>query len=156
MRGKQARKRVLEPDKKYNNVVVTQFINYVMESGKKTIAERLVYGAIKRLSEKTNLPEMEAFNKAMDNIKPKVELRSRRVGGANYQVPTPVTEARQVSLAMRWVLKAARESRGNKNFDEALFQQLLSSYNKEGAAYKKREEVHKMAEANKAFSHLTW
>lgn len=156
MRGKQAKRRVLQPDLKYNDKVVAQFINYLMVDGKKTIAQNLVYSAIKKLSEKTGLGELESFNKALENVKPKIELRSRRVGGANYQVPLPVSETRQVSLAMRWILKATHESRGSKGTDEALFVQLLSSVNKEGAAYKKKEEVHKMAEANKAFSHLTW
>jgi small subunit ribosomal protein S7 len=156
MRGKQAKHRKQIPDLKHNDVVVTQFINYIMHDGKKTIAQGLVYKAMTKLAEKTNVSEMDAFRQALENIKPKVELRSRRVGGANYQVPLPVTETRQVALAMRWLLKAARDSRGNKDFSEALYTQLLNAYNKEGAAYKKKEEVHKMAEANRAFSHLTW
>ncbi len=156
MRGKQAKKRVLQPDLKFNDRVVTQFINYIMVDGKKTVAEGLVYDAMKKLSEKTNMGELESFNKALDNLKPKIELRSRRVGGANYQVPVPVTESRQLILAMRWIIKATRESRGNKGSSEALFVQLLNAFNKEGNAYKKKEEVHKMAEANKAFSHLSW
>lgn len=156
MRGKQAKKRVLQPDLKFNDRVVTQFINYIMIDGKKTVAEGLVYDAMKKLSEKTNMGELEAFNKALDNLKPKIELRSRRVGGANYQVPVPVTEARQLVLAMRWIIKTTRESRGSKSSSDALFAQLLNAFNKEGSAYKKKEEVHKMAEANKAFSHLSW
>ena len=156
MRGKQAKKRVIMPDKKFNSQLVGQLINYIMKDGKRTIAEGLVYGAMSKLAEKTKLGELESLQKSLEMIKPKVELRSRRVGGANYQVPVPVTEARQVSLAMRWILKATKDSRGNRNFSESLFNQLNAALNKEGAAYKKRDEVHKMAEANKAFSHLNW
>ena len=156
MRGKQAKKRVLEPDKRYNDTTVTQLINYIMIDGKKTIAQGLVYKAMSKLAEKTNMTEIEAFNRALENVKPKIELRSRRVGGANYQVPSPVTEARQTALAMRWIIKATTDSRGGKDSSEALFTQLFNAFNKEGAAYKKKEEVHKMAEANKAFSHLSW
>jgi small subunit ribosomal protein S7 len=156
MRGKQAKKRVLEPDKKFNDKTVTQLINYLMVDGKKTIAQGLVYKAMGKLAAKANMSELDAFNRALENVKPKIELRSRRVGGANYQVPSPVAENRQTALAMRWILKATRESRGGKDSSEALFVQLWNSFNKEGAAYKKKEEVLKMAEANKAFSHLTW
>jgi len=156
MRGKQAKKHIIEPDGKYNNLVVAQFINYVMKNGKKTVAEGLVYGAIDKLAETTKLGPEEAFQRALDNVKPKIELRSRRVGGANYQVPVPVTEKRQWSLAMRWILKAATDSRAGKNYSTSLYNQLFSAYNKEGSAVKKKEDVHKMAEANKAFSHLTW
>lgn len=156
MRGKQAKRRVLQPDLKYNDRIVAQFINYIMIDGKKTIAEGIVYDAMERLAKETKMGELEAFKKALENLMPKIELRSRRVGGANYQVPVPVTERRQVTLAMRWILKAARESRGSKTAGEAYFIQLLNAFNKEGAAYKKKEEVHKMAEANKAFSHLSW
>lgn len=156
MRGKQAKVKKLIPDQKYNSTVVAQFVNYLMIDGKKTIAENIVYQAIKKLAEKTKLGELEAFNRALDNIKPKIELRSRRVGGANYQVPVPVSESRQASLAMRWIIKASKEGRGSKDFSESLASQLMSAFNKEGSAYKKREEVHKMAEANKAFSHLNW
>jgi small subunit ribosomal protein S7 len=156
MRGKQAKKHTIDPDGKFHNIVIAQFINYVMKDGKKTIAEGLVYKAIDKLAETTKLGPLEAFEKALDNIKPKIELRSRRVGGANYQVPVPVTDKRQSSLAMRWILKAATDSRAGKDYSTSLFNQLMSAYNKEGNAYKKKEEVHKMAEANKAFSHLSW
>lgn len=156
MRGKQAKLHKIDPDGRFNDLVVAQFINYVMQDGKRTIAEGLVYGAMDKLAETTKLGALEAFAKAMDNIKPKIELRSRRVGGANYQVPVPVSEKRQMSLAMRWILKAAREGRGGKDFSTSLYNQLNASFNKEGAAYKKKDDVHKMAEANKAFSHLTW
>jgi small subunit ribosomal protein S7 len=127
-----------------------------MKDGKRTIAEGLVYDAMDKLAETTKLGAEEAFKRALDNVKPRIELRSRRVGGANYQVPVPVTEKRQGSLAMRWILKAATDGRAGKNFSDSLYNQLFASFNKEGAAYKKKEDVHKMAEANKAFSHLTW
>jgi len=156
MRGKQAKKRLVMPDKKHHSELVGQLINYIMKDGKRTVAEGLVYDAMAELAEKTKLAEMESLQQALENIKPKIELRSRRVGGANYQVPVPVSESRQVTLAMRWILKAARDSRGNRTFSESLFNQLYSAFNKEGSAYKKRDEVHKMAEANKAFSHLKW
>lgn len=156
MRGKQAKLKKILPDGKYNDLVVAQFINYVMKDGKKTVAEGLVYSAMEKLAETTKLGALEAFARAMDNIKPKIELRSRRVGGANYQVPVPVTEKRQGSLAMRWILKVAQDNRAGKDFSTSLYNQLFASFNKEGAAYKKKEDVHKMAEANKAFSHLTW
>ncbi len=156
MRGHQAKIKKVQPDTKFNSPVVAQFINYLMIDGKKTIAEKIVYSAMSKLAEKTKLGELEAFMKALENVRPKIELRSRRVGGANYQVPVPVTESRQLSLAMRWILKAAKEGRGGKDSIESLTNQLFSAFNKEGSAYKKREEVHKMAEANKAFSHLNW
>ena len=156
MRGKQAKQHKINPDGRFNNLQIAQLINYVMKDGKKTVAEGLVYGAIDKLAEATKLAPQEAFQRALDNVRPKIELRSRRVGGANYQVPVPVTEKRQGSLAMRWILNAATSSRAGKNYSESLFNQLMSAFNKEGAAVKKKEEVHKMAEANKAFSHLTW
>jgi small subunit ribosomal protein S7 len=156
MRGKQAKLRHIDPDHKFKSAVVGQFINYIMLDGKKSVAEKIVYDAITKLAEKAKMGEMESFNKALDNIKPKIELRSRRVGGANYQVPVPVSESRQAALAMRWIIKAAKEGRGSSDFSESLAMQLWNSFNKEGSAYKKREEVHKMAEANRAFSHLNW
>lgn len=156
MRGKKAKNKIIKPDHKFNNSTVGQFINYIMLDGKKTVAENIVYSAISKLAEKTKLGEMEAFNRALDNIKPKIELRSRRVGGANYQVPVPVTDTRQAALAMRWIIKASKEGRANKDFADSLTTQLINAFNKEGSAYKKREEVHKMAEANRAFSHLNW
>ena len=156
MRGKQAKIRKVEPDQVHGSVLVTKFINYMMERGKKTVAQKIVYGAIEELAQQTKLGPVEAFEKALDNIKPKIELRTRRVGGANYQVPVPVAEARQQALSMRWVINASRAGRGKDTSVKSLARELMNAFNKEGAAYKKREEVHKMAEANKAFSHLTW
>lgn len=156
MRGKQAKIRKTEPDEVHGSVTVAKFINYMMERGKKTIAEKIVYGALEELAKETKLGPVEAFEKALENIKPKIELRTRRVGGANYQVPVPVAEGRQQALSMRWVINAARSGRGKDTSAKSLTRELLNAFNKEGSAYKKREEVHKMAEANKAFSHLTW
>lgn len=156
MRGKQARQRELKPDDIYGSVVVTKFINYLMERGKKTVAQGLVYKALDRLSKETKLGAVEALDRALENIKPKIELRTRRVGGANYQVPVPVSEGRQLALSIRWIINAAKTGRGKDDSSVSLYRELLNAFNKEGPAYKKKEEVHKMAEANKAFSHLTW
>jgi len=156
MRGKQAKARKLQPDGIYNSVTVTKFINYIMERGKKTVAQNLVYKSIENLAKETKLAPVEALEKALDNIKPKIELRTRRVGGANYQVPVPVSETRQVSLSMRWVINAAKAARAKDDFAASLTRELNNAFKKEGPAFKKREEVHKMAEANKAFSHLSW
>lgn len=152
MRGKAIVKRTIEKDAIYGSEDVSKFINYIMLSGKKDIARKIVYGAIKELNDKTKSKGIDAFNKALENVKPKVEVRSRRVGGSNFQVPTPVNPYRQFTLASRWIIEAARKSRKTTNFDLALAQELLNAYNKDGVAYKKRDEVHRMAEANKAFA----
>lgn len=156
MRGKPAPKRVLEKDYKYNSELVTKFINYIMIGGKKTVAEKIVYTAMDDLATRTKEKPLDAFQKSIDNIKPKVEVRSRRVGGANYQVPMPVREERQLALAFRWIIDASRKSRKNTPYATVLANELFDAYNNTGAAFKKREDVHKMAEANKAFSHFTW
>lgn len=156
MRGKPARNKPLMPDKVYGSTVVTKLINYIMLDGKKTVAEDIVYTALELLAKETKLKPMEALEKSLGNIKPKIEVRSRRVGGANYQVPIPVAETRQLSLAFRWIIDASRASRGAKPYAQALANELIAASKREGAAYKKREDAHKMAEANKAFSHLTW
>lgn len=156
MRGKSAKIREIEPDSKYNSITVSKLINYVMVDGKKDVSMKIVYGAMDKLATQTKKEALVALENAIDNIKPKVEIRSRRVGGANYQVPVPVTEKRQLDLALRWLVNAARDSRGNKTLTESLFQESFSAINKQGNAYKKREDTHKMAEANKAFSHLSW
>ena len=156
MRGKQARARKAKPDDIYGSENISKFINYVMERGKKTVAQKIVYSAIENLSKQVKLAPAEAFEKALENIKPKIELRTRRVGGANYQVPVPVSESRQLALSMRWIINAAKAGRGKEDGGKNLSRELINAFNKEGTAYKKREEVHKMAEANKAFSHLTW
>ena len=156
MRGKQAKIRKIDPDEVHGSVLVAKFTNYIMERGKKTLAQNMVYTALEELAKETKLGPVEAFEKALENVKPKIELRTRRVGGANYQVPVPVIESRQLALSMRWIISAARSGRGKDTSTKSLTRELLNAFNKEGSAYKKREEVHKMAEANKAFSHLTW
>jgi small subunit ribosomal protein S7 len=156
MRGKVAKIREVQPDEIYGSIVVTKFINYLMRDGKKALAQHIVYKAMESLAQETKLGPVESMIRALDNLKPKVELRTRRVGGANYQVPVPVAEKRQDSLAMRWIIAASEDNRGKNDAVQSLTRELLNAFNKEGAAYKKKEEVHKMAESNKAFSHLTW
>ena len=152
MRGKKATKRIIDPDEKYNSSLVTKFINYVMFSGRKTTARVIVYKTIEDLAAKTKIDGIEALEKAIENVKPKLEVRSRRVGGANFQVPVPVPQERQVALAFRWIIDAARSGRKNIEFWESLAREVLSAYKKEGGAIKKKDEVHRMAEANKAFA----
>lgn len=143
-------------DRKYGSDKVTQFINYVMLDGKKETATKIVYGAFDAISkkEKTDVP-LEVFNEAMKNVGPLMEVRSRRVGGANYQVPREVRPERRTSLAMRWILSAARSRKG-VTMDKALAEELILASKNEGEAVKKRENVHKMAEANKAFAHFAY
>lgn len=156
MRGKQAKQRKMQPDRRYNSLLVAKLVNYVMVDGKKATARNLVYSAMDQLAEKTKMKPLEALEKAVDMVKPKVEVRSRRVGGANYQVPVPVDEKRQQTLALRWIVGASREARRNTSYADVLFQELHSALNKDGAAFRKKEETHRMADANKAFSHLNW
>lgn len=156
MRGKQAKKRVVMPDAKYNSVLISKFTNKLMQDGKKRIAYNIIYEAIDLLNKETNGKGLESFERAMENIKPKMEVRSRRVGGANYQVPMPVREERQISLAMKWIIDAARSSRKSSKISIQLGRELISAFNKEGTAFKKKEDTHKMAEANKAFAQFTW
>lgn len=156
MRGKQAKKRSAKPDYLYNSQLVSKLINYVMQDGKKIIAQRNVYDAMKIAGETLKADPLETLEKAIDTIKPRTEVKSRRVGGANYQVPTPVEGSRQTTLAFRWLIKASREARGSMSFSQSLAAQIVAAIKKEGAAYKKREDVEKMAEANKAFAHFQW
>lgn len=156
MRGKKARKRELRPDANYGSKLVTKLINYFMLDGNKTAAEKIVYGALDKLGAETKMKPMEALDIAINNVKPRVEVRSRRVGGANYQVPVPVAEDRQLALALRWITKACRDSRGSQTMSDRLALELIAATKKEGTAYKKREDTLKMAEANRAFSHLSW
>ncbi len=156
MRGKKAKKRILRADIRYNSEVVSKLINYIMLDGKKTVARENVYGALEIAGKELNKKPMEAFELALENIKPKTEIRSRRVGGANYQVPVPVRDDRQLTLALRWLIKGARDSRGKASFAEALARELVLATKKEGYAFKKKEDVHKMAEANRAFAHFSW
>ena len=144
------------PDPKYNSQLVAKFINVLMESGKKNIAERIVYDALDSLQERVQEEApLKVFNKAMDNIRPRLELKPRRVGGATYQIPIEVSVTRGNSLAMRWVRDFARKKKG-KPMQVKLAEELLAAYKNEGPAIKKRDETHKMADANKAFAHLKW
>ncbi len=150
-----AEKREILPDAKYGDKILTKFMNNLMLDGKKSVAERIVYGALSRVEEKLKREPIEAFHEALDNIKPSVEVRSRRVGGATYQVPVEVRPTRQEALAIRWLINASR-ARNENTMEERLAGELLDAVNTRGAAVKKREDTHKMADANKAFSHYRW
>lgn len=146
----------LTGDPKFNSVVLSKFINCLMLDGKKSVAQRVVYDALDKVGQKIkDKTPGEVFEEALNNIKPNIEVRSRRVGGANYQVPMPVNPKRQQSLAIRWLLAAVR-SKGGRPAADRLAAELLSAYNGEGDAMKKREDVHRMADANKAFAHFAW
>ena len=148
-----AKKREILPDVRYKSVVVARFINNVMEEGKKALAEKIVYGAFDKLNKKHKLDSFEAFNTAISNVKPYLEVKSMRVGGANYQVPSPVSESRGYALATRWLITAAAK-RSEKSMIDRLAEELFEASNNRGAGVKKKEDTHKMAEANKAFAHL--
>ncbi len=150
-----APKRPVEPDVRYNSELVAEFINRVMRDGKKSVATRVVYGAMGLVEERAKRPALEVFEEAIRSVAPVVEVKPRRVGGSTYQVPTEVGPQRQVSLAMRWILAAARKRAGH-SMAEKLAGELLDAANKTGAAIKKREDTHKMAEANRAFAHYRW
>ena len=157
-RRSQAPVRSILPDPKFNSVLLAKFMNMVMESGKKSVAERIVYGAIDRISERTGRqPDqtIELLTQALDNVKPMVEVKSRRVGGATYQVPVEVRPERRSMLAMRWVITYSRQ-RAEHTFAERLAAELILASKNEGPSIKKREDTHKMAEANKAFAHCRW
>ena len=150
-----ATKREVTPDAKYNDVVVAKFMNSLMYDGKKSVAETILYGAMSELEEKIKKPALEVFKEALNNVKPLVEVRSRRVGGATYQVPTEVRPDRQQALAIRWIIGAAR-TRSENTMEERLFNELQDAYNNRGTAIRKREDTHRMADANKAFAHFKW
>jgi len=154
-RRREVPKRDILPDPKFGSVELAKFMNVVMLSGKKAVAERIVYGALTQVQTKTGKEPIEVFNLAINNIKPVVEVKSRRVGGANYQVPVEVRPVRRLALAMRWLREAAKK-RGEKSMDLRLAGELLDASEGRCAAMKKREDTHKMAEANKAFSHFRW
>ena len=154
-RRHRADKREILPDPKFGNVVVTKFMNSVMHAGKKSVAENIVYGALEMIEGKTRQNPVTIFEQALDNVMPSIEVRSRRVGGATYQVPVEVPADRRNTLAMRWLLGAAR-SRGGKSMVDKLANELMDAAAGNGAAIKKREETHKMAEANRAFAHFRW
>jgi small subunit ribosomal protein S7 len=152
-RRREVPKRIVLPDPKFGNTEVAKFMNVIMTSGKKAVAERIVYGAFEQINKKSGKDPVEVFGQAMSNVRPVVEVKSRRVGGANYQVPVEVRPARRAALAMRWIKDAARK-RGEKSMGQRLAGELLDAAEGRGGAMKKREEVHRMAEANKAFSHF--
>ncbi|AFI31172.1 30S ribosomal protein S7 [Borrelia crocidurae] len=154
-KSKKIKKKVFK-DSKYDSQVIAKFVNRMMYDGKKFISESIVYNSIDMLAEKLEeVDKVAAFNKALDNVKPLVEVRSRRVGGATYQVPVEVREERREALAMKWIISAARKASG-KSMKEKLANELVNSYNSTGAAFKKREDTHRMAEANRAFTHYRW
>lgn len=154
-RRRAAIKRVVLPDAKYGEVVFTKFINSLMEHGKKSAAEAIVYGALEHIQKKTGQEPLKLFQDAMGNVKPSVEVRSRRVGGATYQVPTEVRESRRQALAIRWLIASAR-NRSEKTMEMRMAGEFMDAANGRGGAVKKREDTHRMAEANKAFSHYRW
>ncbi|MDR0807656.1 MAG: 30S ribosomal protein S7 [Gemmobacter sp.] len=150
-----AEKREVLPDAKYGDRVLSKFMNNLMVDGKKSIAESIVYGALERMEKRLKREPVQAFHEALDNVKPAVEVRSRRVGGATYQVPVEVRIERREALAIRWVITAARK-RNEHTMEERLAAELADAVNNRGTAVKKREDTHKMADANKAFSHYRW
>lgn len=154
-RRREATKRAVLPDPKFGSEFLARFVNALMQSGKKSVAERIVYGALDKVGEKSKGDPLAVLNVAFDNVKPIVEVKSRRVGGATYQVPVEVRSDRQAALAMRWLIDAAR-ARGEKSMGLRLAGEILDAAEKRGNAVKKREDTHRMAEANKAFSHYRW
>lgn len=154
-RRREVPKREILPDPKFGSVELAKFMNVVMLSGKKAVAERIVYGALDEVQNKTGKDPIEVFNLAINNIKPVVEVKSRRVGGANYQVPVEVRPIRRLALAMRWLREAAKK-RSEKSMNLRLAGELIEASEGRGGAMRKREETHRMAEANKAFSHFRW
>ncbi|MDR2445363.1 MAG: 30S ribosomal protein S7 [Spirochaetaceae bacterium] len=154
-RKKKAIDRGVQPDPRYNSVVVSKFVNRMMWEGKRSVSLGIVHGALENLRSKTEKEPLEVFLKAIENVKPMVEVKSRRVGGATYQVPIEIRETRREALGMRWIIKAARARTGH-GMDERLATELLDAYNGTGAAFKKKEDTHKNAEANKAFTHYRW
>ena len=154
-RKRRAPKRKLINDPKYGSPVVSKLINKMMNGGKKTTAEKIIYDALDKIKEKTKEDPMKIFNEAIKNVKPNLEVRSRRVGGATYQVPVEVKIKRSHTLALRWLLEASRK-RKNKTMSDKLFNELMDASQKKGSAIKKREDTHRMAESNKAFAHFRW
>jgi small subunit ribosomal protein S7 len=154
-RRHKAQKREINPDPKFGDLVLTKFMNAVMEQGKKSVAEQIVYGALERMESRAKSDPIVMFRSALENVMPAVEVRSRRVGGATYQVPVEVRNERRQALAIRWIIAAAR-ARNENTMVERLSGELLDAANNRGTAVKKREDTHKMAEANRAFSHYRW
>ncbi len=153
MRGKRATPREIEPDMRYNDKRVAKFINYLMRKGKKSIARRVFYNALSLIEKKSKENPIKIFSLAIENVAPKVEVRSRRIGGGNYQIPVPTSERRSFALACRWIIEAARNRKG-KPMEEKLAQEILDAFQNQGAAITKKNNVYRMAEANRAFAHL--
>ncbi len=154
-RHKKSVNRPVMPDSKYNSPVITKFVSRMMLDGKKATCTKIIYDAMDKVKAKTDKDPLEVFNKALDNVKPLVEVKSRRVGGATYQVPVEIRDSRREALAMRWIIAAAR-SRSGHGMADTLASELVDAFNNTGSAYKKKEDTHKMAEANKAFAHYRW
>lgn len=154
-RKKQTPKRIFYPDFKYGSLVLAKFINFVMYDGKKTTSEKIIYSALDKIKNKTKDNPIKVFNEAISKIRPNLEVRSRRIGGATYQVPQEVKTKRSQTLALRWLLEASRK-RKNKTMSDKLFNELMDASQNKGSAIKKREDTHKMAESNKAFAHYRW
>lgn len=154
-RRRVATKREIIPDPRYGSVMLTKFMNMIMESGKKSIAEGIVYGALDVIEKKGHNEPLDVLSRALDNVQPRVEVKSRRVGGATYQVPVEVRPSRRMALAMRWLIDASRK-RNERRMSSKLAGELLDAFENRGSAAKKREDTHRMAEANKAFSHYRW
>jgi len=154
-RKKRAPRRIIYADPNYRSLILSKFINFVMYDGKKSAAEKIIYTALKLIKDKTKEDPIKIFNEAISNIRPNLEVRSRRVGGATYQIPVEVKTSRSQTLALKWLLEASRK-RKNKTMSDKLFNELIDAYQKKGAAIKKREDTHKMAESNKAFAHYRW
>ena len=154
-RRRAAEKRTILPDHKFKDLILAKFMNRIMKDGKKSVSEKIVYGAFDIVSKKTDKSPIEYFHDALNNVKPSLEVRSRRLGGATYQVPVEVKSKRSQALALRWLLDATRK-RKNKTMSDKLFYELMDASQGKGSAIKKREDVHKMAESNKAFAHFRW
>ncbi len=154
-RRREADKRQILPDPKYNDLLVARFINNLLKQGKKSIAEGIFYGALDVVGEKTNEDPVKVFKKAIENTSPRLEVKSRRVGGATYQVPVEVKDRRRAALSIRWMIQNAK-SRSGKSMSEKLTSEIIDAYNNVGGTVKKKEDVHRMAEANKAFAHYRW
>ena len=154
-RKNSAPKRIFYPDPKYGSLILSKFINFIMYDGKKAAAEKIIYTTFKQIKDKAKEDPIKIFNDAINNIRPNLEVRSRRVGGATYQVPVEVKIKRSQTLALRWLLEATRK-RKNKTMSDKLFNELMDASQRKGAAMKKREDTHKMAESNKAFAHFRW
>ncbi len=155
MRRKRAEKRIRRPDPRYNDILIGRFVNNLMEDGKKQVAQSIMYDAFKIIAEKTKSEPLDVFKKAINNVQPAIEVRSRRVGGSNYQVPTEVRPDRRIALAIKWLLTYSR-ARNEKSMSVRLANELMAAAVGEGSSVKKKEDVHKMAEANKMFAHFKW